>query len=202
MGRPSDARQRLVAAAIELIWNESWGAVSVDAFCERAGVKKGTFYHFFKNKNELVLAALDAHWQTRKPILDQLFSPSVPPLDRLRNYFAYVYTRQLELKAKSGRFLGCFYSAVGMGCVDNSAAVAKKVSSILGNYEKYYERALKDLSKTGLRVEDIGTKSKALFAYMEGVLTQARIQDDEALIRNLSTSALRFLGVPDEKRAA
>jgi TetR/AcrR family transcriptional repressor of nem operon len=201
MGRVSDARERLIVATIELIWVESYGAVSVDAICERAGVKKGSFYHFFKTKDELIITALEEHWRSRKPILDQLFAPSVPPLERLRNYFTYVYTRQLELKARSGRFLGCFYSAVGMGCGRDSDPIARKVQEILGNYEKYYARALKDAVKSGLRIDDIGSKSKALFAFMEGVLTQARINDDVELIRNLSTSAFRFLGVSEEKAA-
>lgn len=202
MGRVSDARERLVVATIELAWGQSYGAVSVDAICEHAGVKKGSFYHFFKSKDDLIIAALEEHWQTRKPILDELFAPSVAPLDRLRNYFSYVYTRQLELKAKSGRFLGCFYSAVGMGCGRESEAISRKVQQILGNYEKYYARALKDAVKSGLRIDDIGSKSKALFAFMEGVLTQARIQDDGELIRNLSSSAFRFLGLHEHKKAA
>jgi TetR/AcrR family transcriptional repressor of nem operon len=196
MGRVSDARERLIEATIDLIWTESYGAVSVDAICERARVKKGSFYHFFKSKDELVIAALESHWQSRKPILDALFPPSVPPLERLRNYFSYVYTRQLELKARHGRFVGCFYSAVGIECgARQNPAIARKVQDILSNYHKYYERALRDAVKSGLRIDDPGSKSKALFAFMEGVLTQARIQDDVEQIRNLGASAFRFLGV-------
>ena len=149
MGRVSDARTRLVDATIALIWTESYAAVSVDAICERSDVKKGSFYHFFKSKDDLILAALESHWQSRKPILDELFTPSVPPLDRLRNYFAYVYTRQIELKTRAGRILGCFYSAVGIGCGRDNAEIAKKVQEILSNYHKYYERALRDAVQIG-----------------------------------------------------
>jgi TetR/AcrR family transcriptional repressor of nem operon len=202
MGRVSDARARLIEAAIDLVWRDSYGAVSIDAICERAGVRKGSFYHFFKSKDELVITALESHWQTRKPILDQLFAPSVPPLERLSNYFTYVFVRQLELKGRSGQLLGCFYSQVGMGCGRDGGAIAKKVQEILGNYEKYYERTLKDAVKSGLRIDDIAGKSKALFAFMEGVLTQARIQNDVELIRNLSTSAFRFLGMNELEKVA
>src|SRR3954447_7222689 len=107
MGRVSDARERLIQATIDLIWTESYGAVSVDAICDRAGVKKGSFYHFFKSKDDLVLAALEHHWQGRRPILDGVFSPVKPPLDRLHDYFHYVETRQNEVKRTYGRYLGC-----------------------------------------------------------------------------------------------
>ncbi|HEX6836727.1 MAG TPA: helix-turn-helix domain-containing protein, partial [Polyangia bacterium] len=84
MGRVSTARARLVQAAIDLIWTDSYGAVSVDAICEQARVKKGSFYHFFKSKDELVIAALDTHWENRKPQLELLFARARPPLERLR----------------------------------------------------------------------------------------------------------------------
>jgi len=57
MGRVSDARQRLLDATIDLIWQNSYGAVTVDDICERAGVKKGSFYYFFPSKTDLVVAA-------------------------------------------------------------------------------------------------------------------------------------------------
>src|SRR4028119_2236030 len=98
MGRVSDAKQRLLDATIDLIWQHSYGAVTVDNICERAGVKKGSFYYFFPSKTDLVVAALDAHWQTVKTHLDGIFAPSLPALDRLRGYFDFVYQRQLAMK--------------------------------------------------------------------------------------------------------
>lgn len=44
MGRTSDAKERLLAAALDLIWERSYGSVTIDAICEKAGVKKGSFY--------------------------------------------------------------------------------------------------------------------------------------------------------------
>ena len=66
MGRTSDARERLMDAAYELIWEYSYGAVTIDAICERAGVKKGSFYYFFDSKSDLAVAAIDAWWIERK----------------------------------------------------------------------------------------------------------------------------------------
>src|SRR4051794_32678672 len=40
VGRPSDARERLIQATIDLVWPTSYGAVGVDAMCEHADVKK------------------------------------------------------------------------------------------------------------------------------------------------------------------
>jgi TetR/AcrR family transcriptional regulator, transcriptional repressor for nem operon len=200
MGRVSTARERLVEATIDLIWTESYGAVSVDAICERAGVKKGSFYHFFKSKDDLVIAALDAHWQSRQPQLEQIFAESNPPLQRLRDYFASVNRRQTDLAQKFGRPPGCLYGKVGVE-VGADSEIGKKVQSIMAAYVAYYEGALRGVAAEGHAIADVPAKARALFAFMEGVLTQARIQDDYEIMKNLGKSAFEFLGLHEVKAA-
>jgi TetR/AcrR family transcriptional repressor of nem operon len=194
MGRVSTARVRLIEATTDLLWTGSYGAVSVDAICDRARVKKGSFYHFFKSKDELVIAALDAHWEARKPTLDKLFARSRPPLDRLRAYFDSVYERQRELGKKFGRPPGCFYCKLGVE-LGQETEIGKKVQSIMAAYVAYYESALNGAAAEGWPLVDIPGKAQALFAFMEGVLTQARINDDYEIMKNLGKSAFRFLGL-------
>ena len=82
MGRKSDAKQRLLEAAQDLIWEHSYGVVTIDAICEKAGVKKGSFYYFFESKADLAVAALEEDWQSEmKPKFDAMFSASNPPMD-------------------------------------------------------------------------------------------------------------------------
>src|SRR5215813_9515212 len=107
MGRLSDAKNRLMDAVLELIWTGSYGNTTIDLICEKAGVKKGSFYYFFKSKADLAAAALEADWQKHQPKLDSLFSPTVPPLDRLRNFCDFAYRRQNDLKKACGCVLGC-----------------------------------------------------------------------------------------------
>ncbi len=96
-------------ATIDLLRIESYAAASVDAICAQSGVKKGSFYHFFKSKDELVITALEHEWQSRRPNLDRLFSPAEPPLRRLARYFRDIHERQLEMRAKYGFIVGCFF---------------------------------------------------------------------------------------------
>lgn len=201
MGRVSDARERLIAATTELVWTESYGSVSVDAICDRAGVKKGSFYHFFKSKDELVIASLDAEWQSRKPQLDALFSAATPPLERLRSYFASVPQRQATFHKRFGRVVGCFYCKLGLE-VGSDSEIGKKVQEILSTYTKYYESALRDAAADGLAIRDIPGKARALFAFMEGVLSQARIQNDLTVIRSIGQAAFAFLGLSEARAAS
>src|SRR5579884_2731828 len=62
MGRPSDARERLIEAAKSVIFAQSYEGVSVDELCVAAGVTRSSFYHFFSSKQELVLEAIESQW--------------------------------------------------------------------------------------------------------------------------------------------
>lgn len=57
----ASARDKLLNAALEVIREQGFAATSVDALCARAGVTKGAFFHHFKSKEALAVAAAD-HW--------------------------------------------------------------------------------------------------------------------------------------------
>src|ERR1043166_2553436 len=102
MPQVSDAKEKLTDAALGLIWTSGYAATSVDDICAKANVKKGSFYHFFKSKADLEVAALDAHWRRSRQRWNDLFSPSTPPLERFENYFDFVVQRQADLQVEFG----------------------------------------------------------------------------------------------------
>jgi len=55
------ARQKLLASALSLIREQGYSSTSVDELCGRAGVTKGAFFHHFKSKDALAVAAAN-HW--------------------------------------------------------------------------------------------------------------------------------------------
>ncbi|MCD1635330.1 TetR/AcrR family transcriptional regulator [Martelella mediterranea] len=56
-----DARSKLLAAALSLIRAKGYTATTVDELCSAAGVTKGAFFHHFKSKDALGIAAAE-HW--------------------------------------------------------------------------------------------------------------------------------------------
>ena len=78
MGRASDASEKLLAVAFDLIHENSYGTVSVEQICKRAGVNKGSFYYFFKTKTDLVVAAYEEHWQIKLRIMNAFFRNRIP----------------------------------------------------------------------------------------------------------------------------
>src|SRR5262245_41498113 len=150
MGRVSDAKERLMTAVGELIWTGSYGTTTIDQICEKAGVKKGSFYYFFDSKADLAAAAIDTDWEKRRAELDSLFSPTVPPLERLRRYCEYGYRLQSEIMAKFGYVLGCPLFSLGAEVSTQENRLQKKIKEILNQKRKYLESAIRDAQAEGL----------------------------------------------------
>src|SRR6185436_11373509 len=150
MGRSSDAKERLMEAVTELIWHGSYGSTTIDQICEKAGVKKGSFYYFFESKADLAATSIEQEWQRRRVDLDALFSPTIAPLERLRKYCDYGYRLQSEIKAKCGRVLGCPLFTLGSEVSTQEAQLQKTVHAILDQKRKYLETAIRDAHAAGL----------------------------------------------------
>jgi TetR/AcrR family transcriptional repressor of nem operon len=186
-------------AVAELIWLGSYGSTTIDQICEKAGVKKGSFYYFFDSKADLAVAALDAEWEKLRPEIDTIFSPSVPPLERFRKYCEYGYRIQTEIKNKCGCAPGCPLFTLGAEISTEEQRLQKKVQEMLELKRKYFESAIRDAHAAGLiNAPDAAAKSRTLLAYYEGLLTQARIQNDVELLREGIRGTFELLGVKEE----
>src|SRR6202142_4764215 len=57
-----DSKTKLLDAALHVIRAKGYAATTVEDICSEAGVTKGSFFHHFKSKDELALAAV-AYWR-------------------------------------------------------------------------------------------------------------------------------------------
>ncbi|MCB1278613.1 TetR/AcrR family transcriptional regulator [Prosthecobacter sp.] len=198
MGRTSTAKDRLIEAVLELLWTGSYGGTSVDQICDRAGVKKGSFYHFFESKTALAIAGVEHGWTEHRKKLDQTFSPVVPPLERIWRCFREFREEQGEMQAKHGRVLGCPVHSLGAEVSTTDDQLRDKLQEILAQFIRYYESAIRDAHFQGvIEAPDAPALARILFAYGEGLLLHARIWNDLSHLDAMEAGARRILGVKD-----
>ena len=189
-------KQRLMEAAMDLMWLNGYGAASVDAICEQAGAKKGSFYYFFKSKSDLAAAALEADWNKKRSQMDSIFSPTVPALDRLDRYFDFVYQNLAKVRERCGAILGCPYVSVGSEVSTQDQVVLEAIDRIMDRKLQFFISAVRDAASEGLiETADPVAKAQALFSSYQGTIAQARIQNDIDLIRDFKHVAREVLGV-------
>jgi TetR/AcrR family transcriptional repressor of nem operon len=197
MGRTSDAKERLMAAAINLIWEDSYGAVTIDDICKRAGVKKGSFYYFFPGKAELAVATIEQMWINNwKPFLDKNLSVDKEPAERFRAYFSALVAHQERLAQEHGKVLGCAICSVGneCSCSAEQATVSAAIREVFAKKRRHYESAIRDALAAGaIEPCDPAEKATALFALVDGLITQARILNDIKVLKILPSLGMELL---------
>lgn len=86
---PHESKTKLLDAAMRVIRARGYAATTVEDICRQAGVTKGSFFHHFKSKDELALAAA-AHWNavTGAVFETAAYRAAPDPLERVRGYVA------------------------------------------------------------------------------------------------------------------
>ena len=195
MGRTSDAKEKLLDVAFELIWDNSYGGVSVDQICQRAGVNKGSFYYFFGTKADLAVAAYQEHWKQKQPEMDRIFSAQAPPLERLSKWCAFVYESQKQKSEKYGHVCGCPYSSVGAEIATQDDQIRLKVEELMERGTKYVESAIADAKREGsVTAADPKAAAQHVYSYVLGAVLNAKIQNDVEVLRNLEPTVMAIVG--------
>lgn len=196
MKQESETKRKILETAMELIWQSSYGSVSVDDICAKAGVNKGSFYYAFKSKAELAVAAYERHWEHKRPILDQVFSAQLPPLERLERYCQVVIDDQKEKYRTFGKMLGCPFCSLGSEISTQDETIRLKIEQMNGRFLKYLESLVRGLAADGLiEAKDPAELARELYSYLIGVLIQAKIENNPHGLDKLGQGAMRLLNV-------
>lgn len=190
-----DTRQRLLDAAQALIYASSYREVGVQQICDHAGVKKGSFYHFFPSKRDLALAVLDQTYASMQDtLISKAFARDLPPLARIDRFFASLYDYHKQVKESTGFVLGCPFGNIGCEMSAQDESLRSKVDSILSAAEAPFVAALNEaVSRGELPAMDTAASASALFAYTEGIILYAKTRNDPELIRELGKRAVHLL---------
>ena len=192
-----DSKLRLLQTAHQLIWRQSYGSVGVDQICEQSRVKKGSFYHFFRSKSELTVAAYEFHWEQVRLVLDRIFSTQIPPMERLEAYFAHIRRNQTEHLEKNGRVLGCPFASLGSELSTQDEAIRLMAQQISARKRDYLESTLSDAMETGdLPMQDPKLLAQELHFFIVGLIQEAKISNDLAVLDRMESGAYRIIGAP------
>ena len=185
MGRTSDARERLINSAVELVHARSYGSVGVNELCEHAGVKKGSFYHFFPSKRDLTSAALDeVARRYEQDIYKPAFAKDLPPLERIQRFFQLVYEYHASLTETAGRMEGCHIGNLAVELSTQDEVIREKVKGMFEGGVALFEQALREAVAAGdLPAIDVSLAAHALQAYLEGVVLLAKTWNNPDMIR-------------------
>lgn len=127
-------RDNLMEAAFGLVRRQGLSATSVDEICAAAGVSKGAFFHHFRSKEDLAVAAAN-HWSD---VTEGFFetAPYHAPADPLDRLLGYIDLRREMMDGDIAEFT-CFAGTMAQEAWATSPAVAAATwESMAGHGEK------------------------------------------------------------------
>ena len=85
MSNTNDTRERIIVVAKSRFHNRSYADVGIKEICDMASIQKGSFYHFFPSKRDLVLAVIDEFAEDwANGFVAEAFDPSLPRSEERR----------------------------------------------------------------------------------------------------------------------
>jgi AcrR family transcriptional regulator len=126
------ARERLLAAADELFYENGINTVGIDRVIERAGVAKASLYDCFGSKDELVRSYLQARSEARRARINERLSQYDTPEEKILSIFDLLG----ELASQPG-FRGCAFvrASADAGSSDRVKSVCEESRGfILGKF--------------------------------------------------------------------
>lgn len=115
-----DARTRLLEAARDVIRQKGFAATSVDDLCQSAGVTKGAFFHHFKTKDALGIAAAEYWTETTSTLFAS--APYHDPDDPLDRILAYLRFRREIIRGETFEYT-CLVGTMTQEVHDSAPAI-------------------------------------------------------------------------------
>jgi len=190
-----DTKQRLLDTARNLFYARSYEDVGVQEICNEAGVKKGSFYHFFPSKRDLTVAMLDESWQLfRAGLMSEVFVQSVRPLDRLQRLLDMQYRHHSEVKGQSGHVFGCPFGNLACEMSTRDEVIRERLKRIFRDIEALIEGVLEEAVAGGeLSGLDTGATAAAMVVYLEGLSVMAKTYNDPEIVKQLGPAMLKLV---------
>ncbi|MGJ6967167.1 TetR/AcrR family transcriptional regulator [Streptosporangium sp. G11] len=203
MGRTSDAREKILTVAQQLIELNGYSALGVAEICKAANVPKGSFYYFFESKEALALAVIDAEWNEERGNWAALLHGDGAPLERLRRLFEATEVRQRDGKQSCGTVSGCMFGNLTLELSNRTEPIRARLQGIFDAQVDMVRSVVEEASERGeVAVADPTAAARAVVAQLEGQVLFAKLYNDTQRLDTMWTNCLALLGTRLPEQAA
>jgi TetR/AcrR family transcriptional repressor of nem operon len=190
MARPREFdREDIVAKITNLFWERGFKGTSLDDIVKATGLKRGSLYSCFGNKEKLFLLAIE-HYSARGPFGSRLGDSTVDTL-------CIFYSRLIaEANLPGDKRRGCliFNSCLEFG--NKPTRLASVVIKQAKKTELFFRKIVEEAQAKGEIPQNIDTVKAAqrIFAAAFTIREMAKFKPETEFLREIANSALASLG--------
>ena len=176
-------RDRLIDAGIQSMLSKSYHGVGIAEILADAGVPKGSFYHYFRSKEDFGAEVIRRYWATARDFMTKMFQDtSKTPMQRLEGYFRWGIDQQLQ----SGCRQGCLLAKLGTEVSDCSSLLRRELKESTDQWLELLARGIQEAQDSGELSPAFEPEKLALFLFgaWEGAGMRMVILQDRAPLDN------------------
>ncbi len=174
---PPSSRSRLLDAALRILREKGYNATTVDELCAAAEVTKGGFFHHFRSKEDMAVAAAD-RWSevTAQLFAEAAYHDSADPLGRV---LGYIDLRVALISGAIAEF-SCFAGTMTQETFLSHPAIRQACSASIIDHAETLEADLADAIEVYRPAGAPTARSLALHiqAVLQGAFIMAKAADD------------------------
>ena len=183
MKKGEESRQHLIECAAELFWKNGYSATGINEILKQTGLPKGSFYFYFKSKDDLASAVTEYY---QKILLEQFQSSSQG--NDWESFIEEIFD-YLSVRTSGQTFAGCPYAVMGMETALSKPAVASVFMEGLKKLEQIFQKVL---LYSGLPQNHAAILSRRMLSIYQGYLLLGRINGNLSYLKNAEKNMIEM----------
>ena len=178
-----DTKQKLIQAGIEAMQAKSYHSVGIKEILDSVGVPKGSFYYYFKSKEDFGIAIIDEFARQHAATIQSfLENRSMSPLERLKASFVSC----LSFYPEKGCGDGCLVAKLSHEVLNHSPDMSAAIRNAFDMWQTLYARMIRDAQNAGELDPSIDPEELAAFIQnsWEGAIMMMQVHKNYAPIKN------------------
>jgi len=190
-------KNKIMKAAVQLIFRKGIEATSISDIVKEAGVAKGSIFFHFPDKQTLVSEALKQYENNFFIFLEQSLTGNTPG-ERLINFFENVSKAHKERNYRGG----CIFGNTALEMADKNEIFTGIVSNVFKKWVKNLEDVIEEAVKTGEIRNDIQPEvlASTIVAALEGGIMLARLGKSGEPLEKSMCAFVKMLDIRTQSR--
>ncbi len=178
-----DTKAHILEMGAQIVHQKGFNATGIQEVLNAAAVPKGSFYFYFKSKEEFGLQLIDYFSNFLFSKMDELLNAeNVAPLDKLRNYFEWFLAYSEQNNFTGGCPIGNLAQEMG----DLNDSFRGKLKSVFDKMKTNIAQCLEEAQQQGdlSPALDVLNLSDFIVSGWQGALLQMKVIKNTASVRN------------------
>jgi TetR/AcrR family transcriptional repressor of nem operon len=194
MPRVSNRREIIIDVATHRFLISGYDVVTVDEICDLTQSTKGSFYHFFANKESLAIDVINHVWHQTEAQLEEIFHANENTMVRLSAEIERVSSNYARFDGRR-YFVGCPIGTLAVALRGRGPRLTRRLNFALTHMRQFYTEAFAEgIDNDEIILQDSAEEMADRFMIgLQGLTSLGKASSSAARIREMSRHLLAGL---------